>query len=653
MAMGCKLFFNKKFYFGFVYLILVGLTGCASEDPALVSPEPSSKTVHFRLLNYCSSPASLVLGETVESQSTPQNTMSQSIRPPLGDSMTLAVKQNGSVVYKMPIKFRLIRDTKYSMIALPKPENIDPEGRYDSLIYLSTSLSLMLNENKSYLTIVNAFPDSSVFFSATVGCPNGEVLALNSSYKSISAQTEIIFGKTSISLSKSQHGVTELVNLYDFDFVSKGEYALIIRPDDNKKPELWLLDMNNPEVSSLQKATVNVDRATFIRTLNFSDNSVKLNINNSLLGDFQNNSISDYVKYTSCQSTTQDIVSALTGSDTSSMAFATLEVNKKYSILVFDSAQKKSGLTIIANPIKLLAPLGNNCAIRVVHAAYLNGSLTLSMGARKDNSSIGYRSGEVLSSNVTYGNISKPAIVPAGRAPITLFTSDQPPQLLLPALPDYYLQPGKSYLLIITNDDKGFCKMTLIEEEVANTPLNESYQLKTGIFTQIIHANSGEGTLSFGIADITSAKVYYKGFLATVLPVGDNNITINNGLPLTFKIADTKERGLIIIGKNNQLFNKSTKPIGFGNGSWRIRFINISDAPVNCQIETFNYQETLDAGASSTTPYEYNLPGKVSINFADTVTKRSLYRLDGLEFSFGLNYSLIFTGNSAIQKSEY
>ncbi|MDP2362593.1 MAG: hypothetical protein Q8M94_02365, partial [Ignavibacteria bacterium] len=257
--MSYKLFFNSKFYFGFVYLILFGLAGCASEDPALVSPEPSSKTVHFRLLNYCSSPSSLVLGETVESQTAPLNTISPSIQPPLGDSMTLALKQNGSVVYKLPIKFRLIRDTKYTMIALPKPENIDPEGRYDSLIYLSTSLSLMLNDNKSYLTIVNAFPDSTAFFTVTVGCPNGDVLAQNASYQSISPQTEILFGKTSISLSKSQYGVTELVNLYDFDFVSKGEYALIVRPDADKKPELWLLDINNQEVTSLNKAIVNAD----------------------------------------------------------------------------------------------------------------------------------------------------------------------------------------------------------------------------------------------------------------------------------------------------------------------------------------------------------------------------------------------------------
>jgi|GEM_PF-1383302 len=634
--------------------LIFSLIGCASENPLLVSPEPPSKTVWFRVLNYCRFSSSLLLGETVESQQTPKNSISEKIQPPIGDSIAMSVKQNGSVIYKMPFKFKLIRDTKYTVIALPKPNGTDSAGYFGSIITLSTSLSLMLNNNKSYLTIINAFPDSSISFNVTLGCPNGIALAQGLFYKQVSIQNEVESGKMTVSMSKLDAGVISLVNLYDFDLPSKGEYTLIIKPDENGAPELLVLDMNDPSINALQKAKINSDRKTDIRTINFSTDPVGVyQVNGSLISNISGMQIGKFEQIAACQSNTQDIVVSMHGADTTSYATTTFEVNRRYTVLVFDSADKKSALTIVANPWKFLTPLGNNCSIRVVHAAYSNGSMTLSIGARKDASSIGYRSGEVLSSNITYGNISNPSVLPSGRAPITLFTSDQPAKLLLAVLPDYDLQPGKSYLLIITNDKLGFSHLSMIEDNVEDKPLDDTYTLKPGVFTQFVHANPSENTLTFSVGDITSAKVFYKGFLATVMPVGENQFSLNGGSPLNYTVDDSRKRGLVIIGSGNQLFNASALPIGSGTRSWRMRFINITSNRVIAQIETLNFSDTVDAGASSKNVREYNLPGKMSISFIDPETKKSLYRLDGVEFSFGLNYSIIFNGNSAIQKSEF
>lgn len=221
-----------------------------------------------------------------------------------------------------------------------------------------------------------------------------------------------------------------------------------------------------------------------------------------------------------------------------------------------------------------------------------------------------------------------------------------------PALPDNDLQQGKSYLLILTNDNLGFSHITMIEDRDVNTDISDNFKLKQGVFTQIVHADPDQGIISFGLRDITSAKIYYQGFFATVVPVGDNQLTINGGSPQTFTIDNISKRGLIIVGKNFKIYNKSDLPIGTGNGSYRIRFINITNQRIIFNIETFSHSDTLDAGASSATPFTYGLPGNASISFYD-MNNNQLYRLDGLEFSFGLNYSIIFNGSSAIVKTEF
>lgn len=642
-----------KHKYGLLILIAISVLfySCAQENPNLVSPEPASKTVTFRILNFCESAQSVYLGESIETESAAKYSISAPVSPPMGDSLTLKIKEGAALVYASPIKFRLVRNTKYSILSLPNPKGHDPAGAFNTPVILGTALKLMLNEGKSYLTAVNCYPDSTVQFRIALGCPNGFPIATSLLYRFADEQKEIDAGTQTISLVMNKNGFDTLINLYDLTLVSKSDIALIIYQNAQGNPDLWLLDLSNPDKSAFSPAPVNNSRNTFIRTINYSTSDVQIEKDGGLaIDNSAQNTISSYKTISSCISSSQDTILAISGTDTS-RAETTLEVNKKFTVLVFDSANIKANLTIIANPVNIPSNLSGVCAIRVVNAAFLSPSLTVSMGARWDSTSIGYRSGEVLASNLPYGKISNAVYVNAGRAPLTLFSTEQPPNLLLPALTSENLMSGKNYLIVVRND-AGSYKMDLIEEETENTQIENNFEIKQGVFTQIVHSNSKAGILSIGIADINAAQVYYKGFLSTVMPAGDNQIIIQ-GVPTTYNVDNVNKRGLVIIGDNNVIYNKSELPMGSGRTVYRFKFINISSAPVKCVLENYNYSEIVNSGDISPSYYENGLPGKLNISFVNPDNSTALYRLDGVEMSFGLNYLVIFSGTTAIVKSEY
>jgi hypothetical protein len=276
----------------------------------------------------------------------------------------------------------------------------------------------------------------------------------------------------------------------------------------------------------------------------------------------------------------------------------------------------------------------------------MRNSVTLSMASRYDNSPSGYKSGEIIAQDVEYPTASSTAFISPGNAPLTLFTATQPANLLTTSITN--LEPGKSYLIVITNEITGTDTLDKISVIESNLTDADVIFTQPAIFTQIYNSVSGLQYINIGVNDIQSGRIFYNDWIAVVLDENVQSIIIN-GITFPF-IPDKTARGLLIAagaGGVSNLYNVSRASMGSSNRSYRRRFVNATTEvnKVNFRIETESTDNFADIGKASE-PLEVFREGKISINAINADNGQQFFRVTGIDQLLGKNYSLILSGNS-------
>jgi hypothetical protein len=644
----------------FLFLTPLILLSCIEENPNLVNPPPQTSSVGLRFLNLASDQKTRVLdlGQDTKTEEIGYGEISGSLQPP-SDSTYVFIFLNGNEEFRKDRKLRYVRQTNYTLIALPSADNTENYKPMDSLIVLFTSLGFKSNNPKSLLKVFNAFPDSTITYTASLGCPSGEKLISGLRYRSQSMSKEVRSGLLPVSITKDSAGVKQS-HLYNLNLSAGSQYCLFIIRNINGDDEVRLLDETNQETYPLFPLDSVTEKYSEIRPINFSRSNVKIEIKHGdddsfkevITEDQSSQTIGQYEIVGACLTTSLDELLVEISPFTTSSAFVSLEVMERYTYLIFDTDDTDSGranLSIIMEPLFLDQPLGDKSSIRVVHGAEKLGGLTLSIGARdNDTTSIGYSSGDKLANGLSYTDVQT-TVIPSGIAPLTLFTSDQPANLLFSTVTEF--EPGENYILVITNDPEGNPQISVIQDNEENKPIEF---LEPASFIQMVHLVPGMEKLTTVLNPVLSnATLYYTGSLATVATLNQQTLFLNDQ-PLNFT-PDLEKRTLIVAAGDKddmEIFLYNTPPLLTDREKfYQRRFVNASkeipalSVKINSDTSDF-YAVAKDLPYGAISNYEQvNLEKKISMFFLDSRTDTTLLRVDDLPLIFGKKYIIIFGGS--------
>lgn len=648
---------NKLFLLELLIILFLSNSCGPEENPNLVNPPSQTESVRVRLLNLAGDklPRALLIDWKTQTSETPFGSASSTVKPYIDSTFPLILLA-GNKDFQSTIKTKFVRSTNYTFIALPSAKGNSNFRNVDTVITLTTLTGILETNRTAFIQLFNANNDTTVIYSMTLGCPNGIPLAQNISYRMASPLVEIRTDSVAVSLIRIQYGIPEIIGLYRLNIVKNGQYALIVQRNSLEQEELWILDMKKEFSDAFLKLNPVAERTSNIRVINFSNENVNVikEPNEVIANNIRSNFIGKYTTVNSCLSELSDSISTYLDDKKISSTSLSLDVLQNYTYLVFDSANKSANMSIIAEPVRMNESLNNRAIIRVVHAWSDRQSLTISLGARDDqNSSFGYVSGDVLATNLSYGNISEPVLINSGSAPITIFTATQPAQLIYCL--NTYFEPNKSYLLILANIKEGssiYNKVSLIEEFDTEKQIQF---LEEGVFTQFIHLTPGVENVQLSISEsLTNSKVFYSGSLATVLTKGEHIVNVNG---FTKNINAEVGKRLMIIAAGNKdnidILEISNPPLQNSNNYYNRRIINASkEIPsITVRIDSdsgFIAAEWLDYGTASQ-PQQVYLERKISLFFMHPQDfKKTYFTLPDLGLSFNKSYSIIFGGDSLI-----
>jgi len=630
---------NTKAQLSVLILFFTLIGGCIQENPNLVNPQEVKFTVKARFLNLAADRGARILkyDSETETESVEFASLSKSSIPP-ADSVFMEVWKNGSLEFDSQTKVKFGRYTNNVFIALPSPRNAERNKPVDTLLTLSSFYTIYPLEIEAWLKVFNAYPDSTVTFTITQGCPNGSAIASSIGYRSQSSSKEIRSGVIPFSLVKNSSTGSELINLYSIELKTDGQYAIIISEDANGNIKPLLLDELDSTASALKEIPIIAERETQVRAVNFSKNTIDVRkepYDDIALG-LSPLMISPYATLSACGALTADTIATYIGGGISSDTLVSLDVSKKYTVLVFDSSPTET-LTLMASPPVINEALGNRAIIRGVHGAYLTKGALVSVGARNDATKTdGYNSGQLLANDLLFGEITEPVIVTPGYLPLTMFSSEPPKEMLYCCYS--YVEPGKNYLLVITANANG-PYLTLIEEGNENETITA---LPQGVLSSFVHATPGIDSLRLSAEPaLSSIKMFYGSTLATVLPPESNLVSFNS---TNVNVNLSLGKRLLVISAGNQdgieTMFLSSDPMGADKYSFKRRFINACKEAPELMIvsSTFTSNDTLVRNL----PYlsvdnvgTENRETKKSYYFVNSTTDKLLDRFQEIYMSLG------------------
>jgi hypothetical protein len=636
-----------------ISIILTSLiiSSCIEENPALVNPPSKVDRVYVRFINLASDYNSRYL--TFDGMNPTNNvdyaTSSVAFHPP-SDSATLSIRNSNSE-YTLPRLIKFSRDVYYSFFALPSAMNSQNYRNVDTIITLSTSLTMPDNSEDAYIKLFNAFPDSSTSFSLTIGCPNSKFIFSNIRYKNVTSPVFIRTGTVPISIIQTNNSKSDILGTYSVNIKAKGQYAIVILQDKNGNPDVYFLDELNLQSEALSPAQFVIEKNSTIRMVNLSSSYIDAikNPANPIANNIAENYISHYATIKACDSPSLDSIIINSNNNYASSISYSFEVLKNYSIIVADSSNTIAKKIVIVPPLST-RNFNNKSIIRCVNLAWNYTELDVALSSRKLDTANGFSAGEVLARKLQYGQVGNEISLVPGSVPISVFGSSAPFQMLTNAMAN--LESNKDYLLILTNDDNGNVKLSLVESTTENQQITF---LQNTSFVQIINAISRTQSVSLSVGNlIPSATLFYNNILATNLPT--SNIDINfsiNGQNKTINLTpDVNSRYSIILcgDKENPDYIVVENPIQDVNlNIASIRFINASNS-LNAVSVTDNIQDPPVFFAelnfkSSTFYYDLNKAKRYSYYFYDTEKITKLANID-FDITFGKKYTIIFAGTN-------
>ncbi len=629
----------------YLYFLLLSLIvfACTKEDSNLVNPPPPYQSIRVRLLNVVNSAGVISWGYNSKefSDRVAYLDISKASMPPPLDSFIVELYQNGLLKYKTQRKQRFIRETRYLFIA---GESFKSEGIVDTLMILSTTYGLPKKLGKTYLKFVNLIKDTTSRFSLVEGCPNGRVIVGGVPYFSFPIMQTLQFGTYVFSLIREDGLERSLVNIYQVNFEEDKEYTLFVANKKDGSIGLFLYDDYDTTAVALRELSPIQERASFVRVLNFSNESASFRKYTSIIIDdnIKPFYVSKYYSIPACESNNPDSLILETNSGSNGISYS-FEIFKKYSLLVLP--HKNENKLFIIPPAKKTFSYFNKSFIRVFNAVDTNFAFTLSLGARSSENSRGFISGTVLATNLSFCKISDPVAIDPGVMPLTLFSSTEPAILLKTFFTE--VEPNNSYLLVIYNNLQNELSISLIPDEQDDFGISE---ISEGYFFQVVNSNPDLSALEIKASNLfKQAKLLYKESLASVIPFETKEIIINNqSFPINI---DPKNQGLYVVsgdGNSIDLFDLSRPSMGKDFNTIRRRFFNSSK---NFPTISINYDSAKGKNIVPELKYgqqseveKINFERKFSLVVLNSENNVVLSQFNDILLTLGKNYTLIFSG---------
>ncbi|MBM2816807.1 MAG: hypothetical protein HW421_3569 [Ignavibacteria bacterium] len=597
---------------------------------------------------------------------TKYDSCSHAIHPP-ADSAFITVQAFDGKNDTFNFKKRFIKGITYNYIVLPAPKNSARKRPADTLLEITSSPAITQSVPISYLRAVNAVNDSMITYTISNGCPSGAGLASYLTYRSVSSIREFIAGDMAVSLIKHTSQGDSVLGLFKLNLVAYRQYLLIIRADDAGNEKLILLDQQEQSPIALSQLQTETGRKTNIRAMNFSsmDISVIRAPGDIITTNLNSNKSDAFVQIDVCGQY-PDTISVQFKTIITAKQTISLNVAQHYSIMVFDSADKKSGTIIAVNPVKLTQQLAGRASVRVVNGYYPFSKINLYLGARNtEDSSRNFKFMDTICTKLDYGTVSAPVLLEPGKLPLALFTFFEPGTLLFCGIPDQKLESNKNYLLIISTDDKSNPRITLLEDSESDLPNNTLNFIPEGVFIQTMNLIGIKDAtkLNFSLDDIVLGKeLMFSESYATVISEGRHSLGIGSKKFDFDAVIGNRVLALGIGAKDNidtLIVNTAPMEANSINSKIRIRFINACKDIQSLFVQnTFFTIPELGFRSISSSPTDLK-DQKYSFIFKDAAKPDTLAQLNEFNLSSGTNHSVIFTGSpsdkvyQAIKIQEY
>ncbi|HYF03183.1 MAG TPA: DUF4397 domain-containing protein [Patescibacteria group bacterium] len=639
----------------FAFMLLL-MAGCADENPDLVNPRGGNDSINVRFVNLASDglPRTFAL-EGIAGLPVAYGQTS-ALQRSGSDSGSVTVSQSGTVNFQTGNKIIFGKNTVQTIVALPSGDSA--VGR---IVALSTPYVQPTNTHNAFVRFFNAVYDTTRTYSIRIGCPNGEMFGAQMQFGSAGLLAELPPGETVISVLSREVGFMSenetIIGTFKFTVESRRSYTIIAFKKAGQ-PEILLLDELDNSTQSIKAATRVTENTVEIRTINFSQSPVDISnqTKKTIASGITSGFVGRYESIITCDATGADSLSIFASgqSAASGRIITSLDILKKYSIIVLDSGAAQANYTILVPPVKNFSGPVGTAMIRVVNATTQHRNITVSLGAQNDSSASGYRSGGTIAASLLKGRSSEAVSVPAGSTPFTVFTSAQPAQLLFAAASS--LEAGQEYLLIVKNTSYGNVQAVLLKstEQLQNVEL-----MPNGSFVQIVHAVPGAEQLHVSIGtSLSSGRIFYRGSLATVIAEGTTevragnvtkNITAHADSSLLLVVAGTAEVPEIMV------FSKSNRPVQAGTLERRV--IHAAKELGTFSVfanDTVPWAERLAENVSYGQASEFqwiNTERRLSLIFWNPETRDIYLRTENINFPLGKRYSLILAG--AKNKSGY
>lgn len=649
----------KKTALYIVILWGIILSACTKENPNLVNPPSARESVRIRFINLAGDREVRSLnfdGENIITNG--YSIIGKAINPP-GDSTIAGVFRNGAAEFVMHRKTKFVRESHNTFFALPSPKDSPEYKAVDTLINVATSSGLPKNTIHTYLKVINAYPDSTISFSVVEGCPNGHAIFPNVGYRSVSPQKELRAGAYPVTIIKNMGDQVEVLGLFDLQLKNDLQYLIIISEGNEGEVKISLLDETNNEENAISTPNQIYEKSAFIRTINLS--SVEVNINKlpnvQISSGIRSHSIGNYDNIEACASLTTDSIAVEFMGFTSAKNGLSIDVNKKYTLLVSDDGEKIAGTSVVVPQAQVDYQYNDKALVRVINLANSEKEYNLSIAARHAEGESSFIAGESIASRCKYGKISHiyPIQISSSeyKIPLTLFENSSPAKLLLST--SYKFEAGKSYLAIIHKaNDSDREVLYIIEDEetakdVSKTPTEQFFRL-----INMVHNMKPIEVSLYGV--LNNAKVNYLRSISSVAKIGDNKININ-GQEFYFS-SNREQRDILIALGNNDLervvnIKTDTDDEVKQQNKAKFRFIHLADEVGNLMISKGNkYGDTLLTDLKYEVLSDYfteQRANSFSFYIYDTnENNKLLLKADEIKIVEGKQYTIIICGNRKV-----
>lgn len=656
-----------------VLLLSLLLHSCNEENPDLVNPPDKTASIRFRFLNlgYDNNPKVLEVTEGVRTPSIYKGGVSESFNP-LADTGFVRIYKNDNTEFEQTQMVRFIRNTNYTFLGLSSSKCDDrTQCKIDTIIPLRTTSAIPENNFESLLKFINAFPDSTVRITLRMGCPNGEPLFPTYGYKQYSfTPITVRSGALNFSVFLTSNGAQGPINtyldLYSVDLSPKGQYTIIAHEDESGNLKISILDENDLSPNAIKPAQIVPLRTTEIRTVNLStlDLSVYLKQSGIVDDNVPSLTIDDFRSVEVCKSSSSDTLEIVYNNSSKLNIVTSLDVLSKYTLIVYDSADVKAGGAILIPPPKLNVDIEGKALVRVVNTLESATGINVSIGARLESDRVnfvnGFSSGISLASRLRFTEVSQYTALNPGPGPISVFTASDPARLLFAT--NTYFEANKQYLIIVTKDDFGNIKLTIVDEDDQSKKVD--YLIK-GIFFQLVNATTDNSNINVNINSISTGKkilenatVQVSNSIATVIDE-DFQIVNINGKEYTTNATDD-ERVICVASGTQQDFNLITskfKPLSIDqNNIFRVRFVNATLDMQYVKLRKNLQDSVFFESVEKNTFSSYNVETreqKPTFFFFEDESKGYISRFSDVLMSLGKSYSIILYGNSGRECFKY